>query len=95
MYIKILLVATLREFYDAKVTKIKGIKQNRRLTLMHSMISLGPVMAGSNRNFPLSVARATTADLRPFIFITLDSMANTHDEQVMPPICVQGNNRPV
>lgn len=63
------------------------------LTLMQSMMSLGPVMAGSKRNFPLSVARATTADLRPFIFITLDSMANTHDEQVMPLICVKEDNK--
>lgn len=45
------------------------------LTLMQSIISRGPVIAGSKTNLPLSVAKATTADLRPFIFMTLDSMA--------------------
>ena len=40
------------------------------LTFMQSMISLGPVEVGSNLNFPLSVAKATTADLTPFILPT-------------------------
>ena len=40
------------------------------LTFMQSMISLGPVEVGSNLNFPLSVAKATTADFTPFILPT-------------------------
>ena len=44
------------------------------LTFIASIIFLGPVIAGSNLNFPLLVAKAMEADITPLSLMTWDSM---------------------
>ena len=65
------------------MTKEKG------LTSMALMMSLGPVMEGSNSKRPLEVARATDADLTPGFRVSVDSIRATQDAHVMPEICAK------
>lgn len=48
------------------------------------MISLGPILFGSNSTSALPVARATEADLIPPVVINVRSMRLTQDEQLIP-----------
>ena len=53
-------------------------------TFMMLMMSLGPILFGSNSTSALPVARATEADLMPLLVANVRSMRLIHDEQLMP-----------
>jgi len=51
---------------------------------MMVMMSLGPILFGSNSIRALPVARATEADLIPSLAASVRSIRLTHDEQLIP-----------
>ena len=52
------------------------------------MISLGPILFGSNSTCALPVAKATEADLMPLLLTKVRSIRLTHEEQDMPDTCI-------
>ena len=56
------------------------------LTLMVSMMSLGPISSVLKVNLPFDVDMATEAEIMPSFFLSVDSIRCTHEEQVMPVI---------
>jgi len=58
-------------------------------TVMILMMSLGPILFGSNSTRALPVARATEADLMPLLLTNVCSMRLTQDEQLIPDTCIQ------
>ena len=55
------------------------------------MMSLGPILFGSNSTIALPVARATEADLMPLLVTNVRSMRLTQDEQLIPVTCMLQN----
>ena len=53
---------------------------------MMLMMSLGPIVFGSNSTMALPVVRATVALITPLVVIRVCSMRLTHDEHVIPDI---------
>jgi len=56
-------------------------------TVMMLMMSLGPILFGSNSTTALLVARATVADLMALLLANVRSMRFTQDAQVIPDTC--------
>ena len=56
-------------------------------TVMMLMMSLGPILFGSNSTTALPVARTTVALLMALLLANVRSMRLTQDEQVIPDTC--------
>jgi len=66
----------------------KQANKEEQLTLIILMISLGPILFGSNSTCALPVAKATEADLMPLLLTRVRSIRLTHEEQDMPVTCI-------